>query len=88
VNIFQRFLRFLSPPKRLPHIRRKKIFLSSKIKARADRKYNMLISKFKRRHKRNPTRNEKFRIIVAASHHTFPVKGRNVRRWTKAKRQT
>jgi hypothetical protein len=63
----------------------KGVFLSSKIKFKADRKYEKLLSEFKRKHKRRPLRDDLFRIVIAASHHTFPVKGRNVRRWTKGR---
>jgi hypothetical protein len=61
-------------------------FLSPRIKAKAERKYRKLLSKFKRRHRRKPSKDDLFGIVVTASHHTFPVKGRNVRRWTKGKR--
>jgi len=66
--------------------KRKKVFLTAKTKAKADRKYRKLLSEFKRKHKRIPTKDDLFRVVITASHHTFPVKGRNVRKWTKGKR--
>jgi hypothetical protein len=66
--------------------KRKKVFLTAKTKAKADRKYGKLLAEFKRKHKRKPSKDDLFRVVIAASHHTFPVKGRNVRRWTKGKR--
>ena len=60
---------------------RKKLFLPPKIKSKADRKYSMILNKFKRNHKRKPTKDDLFRIVITASHHTYPVKGRNSRRW-------
>jgi len=45
----------------------------------------MLLNKFKKTHRRKPTKDDLFRVVIAASHHTFPVKGRNVRRWTKGR---
>ncbi len=73
------------PKRRIFRIKRKKVFLTAKTKAKAEGKYNMLLAKYKRKHKREPSKNDLFRIVIAASHHTFPVKGRNVRRWTKGK---
>ena len=64
----------------------KRVFLSAKDKARVERKYNKLLAEFKRKHKRKPTKDDLFRVVIAASHHTFPVKGRNVKWWTKGKR--
>lgn len=67
-------------------IKTKKYFLSAKNKAKAERKYKKLLIRFKRKHGYKPSKNDLFRIVIAASHHTFPVKGKNVRRWTKGKR--
>lgn len=72
--------------KRKPKRKKRKIFLTKKTKAKADRKYKKLLAEFKRKHKRIPTKNDLFRVVIAASHHTYPVKGKNVRRWTKGKR--
>ncbi|MBT3406708.1 hypothetical protein HN419_06110 [Candidatus Woesearchaeota archaeon] len=59
--------------------------ISKKNIAKANRKYSMLLNKFKKTHRRKPTKDDLFRVVIAASHHTFPVKGRNVRRWTKGR---
>lgn len=56
------------------------------IKIKADKKYKKLLAEFKRKHKRKISKRDLFRIVIAASHHTFPVKGKNVRSWTKGKR--
>ena len=66
--------------------KRKKVFLTAKTKAKAERKYRKILAQFKRKHKRKPTKKDLRRVVITASHHTFPVKGRNVRRWTKGKR--
>ena len=73
----------------LRFVRRKLFEIKTKlpyfIKVKSDKKFKKLLSRFKKRNRRNPTKKELFRIIIGASHHTFPVKGRNVRRWTKGK---
>ena len=74
--------------RRRPKRRRYKIgrvFLPASIKSKADRKYSKLLSKFKREHKRKPSRHDLFMTIVTASHHTYPIKGRNSRRWMRGK---
>ena len=53
----------------------KKLFLSKGVKAKADRKFSKLLHKFKRKHRRNPTRDELFRIVINASHITIRRKG-------------
>jgi hypothetical protein len=59
-------------------------YLSRKYQVKADRKFNMLLSKFKRTHRRKPTRAEMIKpIITGASHHVFPAKGRNAKPWTR-----
>ena len=60
--------------------RRSATKLSKKERDKADKKYTMLLRKFKRSHKRKPTRSQLGRVVIAASHHVFPVKGRNSRR--------
>jgi hypothetical protein len=87
---FIRFLKklFSKPKKRFKKKskKQKKVFLTSKTKAKADGKYGKLLAEFKRKHKRKPSQKDLFLVAVAASHHTFPVKGKNVRRWTKGER--
>ena len=84
------FLRFLKKlftiPKKPIRKKRKKVFLTAKTKVKAERKYRKILAKFKRNHKRKPTKDDLFRVVITASHHTFPVKGKNVRKWTKGKR--
>ena len=60
-------------------------FLSAKAKRKADLKYSKILAKFKREHKRKPTKNDLFRIVITASHHTLPVRGKNSRRWMRGK---
>ena len=67
--------------KRLFTRQRKKTFLPPHIETKSKIKYKKLLAKFKREKKRDPSRHEKFMIVVTASHHTYPVKGRNSRRW-------
>jgi hypothetical protein len=62
-----------------------KVFLPASIKSKADRKYSKLLSKFRRGHKRKPSNNDLFMTVVTASHHTYPVKGKNSRRWMRGK---
>ena len=54
----------------------KDLFLSEKIKAKADWKFKKLLNKFKQKYQRNPTQNELFRIIINASHITIRRKGK------------
>lgn len=63
-------IRFL---KRL--FRPKKIFLSANVKSKADWKFKKLLGRFKQEHKRDPTKDELFRIIINASHITIRRKG-------------
>ncbi len=56
-------------------LKKKKIFLSAKIKAKADWKFKKLLNKFKQEHNREPTRDELFRIIINASHITIRRRG-------------
>lgn len=89
---FIKFLKelFSKPRKKFKKKRRsvkgEKVFLTSKTKAKADRKYGKLLAEFKRKHKRKPSRDDLIKVVIAASHHTFPVKGINVRKWTKGTR--
>jgi len=51
-------------------------FISDKIKKRADRKFDKLIYRFKKRHKRSPTHDELFRIVINVSHMTILMPGK------------
>lgn len=75
---------FYRPKKRFK--KKKKFFLSVAIKSKADRKYAKILAEFKKKHKRKPSKDELIKIVVTASHHTFPVKGKNVRKWTIGKK--
>ncbi len=66
--------------------KKRSTFLPAKTKAKAERKYRKILAEFKRKHRRKPTKDDLFRVVITASHYTFPVKGRNVRRWTKGNR--
>jgi hypothetical protein len=55
--------------------KKKAASLSSRIKAKSDRKFNKLLNRFRHEHKRKPTRNELFRIIISASHITVRRRG-------------
>jgi len=81
-----KFLKEVFSKTRKKSTKQKKVFLTSKTKALADRKYRKLLAEFKRKHKRKPTKDDLFRVVIAASHHTYPVKGKRVRRWTKGKK--
>lgn len=59
--------------KRVP----RKVFLSRSIRAKADRKYYKLYGQFKRKYHREPNKNEKFRIIINASHITIRRRGKS-----------
>lgn len=76
-KFFQWLFRPLPPRKRRP-------FLSRKVKIRAHRKFRILLSKFRRKHGREPKRDELFRIIIQVSHLT--IRGRGKRRhWGRQK---
>jgi len=68
IYIIFRILKIIFPLK-------KKLFLSARVKAKADRKFNKLLHKFKQTHHRKPTRNDIFRIIINASHITIRRRG-------------
>ena len=80
IFLFLRFLKdLLFKPRKVPHRRRrrkkipakrKKIFLTPKTKSKADMKFNKLLTKFRREHKRKPTKNDLFRVVINASHLT------------------
>lgn len=57
--------------KRRKYIRRKKVFLTSKTKVKAEQDFQKLLAKFKRKHKRKPSKGDLFWIIVQASHFTI-----------------
>ncbi|PIN81330.1 hypothetical protein COV13_01670 [Candidatus Woesearchaeota archaeon CG10_big_fil_rev_8_21_14_0_10_32_9] len=52
-----------------------KLKLSKKVKIKADKKYEKLLAKFKKLKKRSPNKNDKFRLIINASHITIRRKG-------------
>lgn len=66
--------------------KRRKIFLSGKSKSKAERKYRKLLAQFNRKHKRKPSKDDLFKIVITASHHTFPVKGKNSRNWMRGRK--
>ena len=91
IYYFYKFIKeYLRKGRRKPRRGRRRVskkpYLSKRFKNKADRKYRMLLKKWKQKHKRVPNKNEKFRIVIAASHHTYPVKGRNSRRWMRGKK--
>jgi hypothetical protein len=51
-------------------------FISDKIKSRSDRKFDKSLFRFKQIHKRNPTHDELFRIIINVSHMTILMPGK------------
>jgi hypothetical protein len=61
---------FSIPPEKRFAPKGKGVFLSHKIKARAERKFRKRLRIFKKTHKRNPTKNELFMTVVNASHIT------------------
>jgi hypothetical protein len=71
IIIFYFLIRFLTKVLSRPE----RIFLSDRIKAKADWKFKKLLTKFKHEHKRKPTRDELFRLIINASHITIRRKG-------------
>lgn len=85
---------FVGPPRR--RVRRiktrrrgpkaKEIKLTPSLKAKSDQKYRLIYNRFKKTHKRTPTRSEKYNIVITASHHVLPVKGTNSRPWMRGKR--
>lgn len=60
--------------------------LSERAKRKSIRKFNKLKREFIRKKRRKPNRHEVGQIIITASHHTYPVKGRNSRRWMRGKK--
>jgi vacuolar-type H+-ATPase subunit C/Vma6 len=65
-------------PKRAFFKKRKPIFLSKRVKSKADRKYAKLLKNFKRTHHgRQPTHNELLRIVINASHITIRRRGKS-----------
>ena len=68
--LFHPSVRPLPPRKRRP-------FLSRKVKIKAHSKFRMLLSKFRREHGREPTKDELFPIIIKVSHMT--IRGRSKR---------
>lgn len=63
---------------------KKEIFLSTRLKDRADKKFYKLLNNFKREHRRKPTKNELFMIVVNASHITIRWRG-NKGHWVRQK---
>jgi hypothetical protein len=52
-------------------IQKRKIFLSRRVRIKADRKFNKLLTKFKNKHHHKPNRKELRWIVVNASHMTI-----------------
>jgi len=77
---------FIKPRKKSKRRKRKKVFLTARTKAKAERKYRKILAEFKRKYKRKPTKKDLRRVVITASHHTYPTKGRNSRRWMRRKR--
>ncbi|MEK6894645.1 MAG: hypothetical protein AABX10_04230 [Nanoarchaeota archaeon] len=76
VNYLPHFIIFLIVLYIVLRLIRRKLFeiktkLPYLIKIKADRKFKKLLNKFKRKNKRDPTKNELFRIIISASHITI-----------------
>ena len=80
--IISKIKRLLSRRKFIP--KRKPIFLSWRIRARADRKFNKRLNIFKQRNKRKPTKNELVRIAINASHTTIRKRGKRAH-WQRQK---
>lgn len=53
-----------------------KLSLSAQVRAKADRKFTKLLNRFKKKHRRNPTKDELFRLIINASHITIRRRGK------------
>src|SRR3989344_4427211 len=68
--LFYKFFSFLF---RKAH---KKHFLSQRVKSKADKKFYKLAYRFKKKYRREPNRNERFRIVINASHITIKRKGK------------
>jgi len=77
--IISKILREISPRVHRRRLipRKEPIFLSWRIKANTDREFNRRLGIFKRRHKRKPTRNELFRIIISISHNHIKGHGKH-----------
>tara|TARA_Y100000310_G_scaffold167455_1_gene167203 strand:+ start:128 stop:652 length:525 start_codon:yes stop_codon:yes gene_type:complete len=54
---------------------KKKPFLPSHVKTQAEKEYHRLVRKFKSKHKRNPSKNELFKIVKATTHNIDFYKG-------------
>tara|TARA_R110002051_G_C8477645_1_gene461115 strand:+ start:121 stop:663 length:543 start_codon:yes stop_codon:yes gene_type:complete len=54
---------------------KKKPFLPSHVKTQAEKEYHKLVRKFKSKHKRNPSNNERVSIIVKTTHNIDTHKG-------------
>jgi hypothetical protein len=56
--------------------KKRKVFLSVRMRAKTDRKYSKLLNRFRKQHGRKPTRNEAFRLAINASHITIRRRGK------------
>ena len=54
---------------------KKKPFLPTAVKTRAEKEYNKLVRKFKSQNKRSPSKNERVTLAVKASHNIDNYKG-------------
>ena len=69
------FRKLFSKQRKRTKQKKKRFYLSSEVRSKADWKYQKLLRKFKLRNKREPINREKFWIIVNASHITIRRKG-------------
>jgi hypothetical protein len=60
--------------------------LSHRLKRKSMKKFNKLYGKFIVEKRRHPNRTELGRIIINASHHTCPVKGKNSKKWMRGEK--
>ena len=74
MSFFNWLKKILTPPSKRK--KRKRRWLSSKMKARSKRKFNYLMGKFKKQKGRTPNRSEEGFIIVEASHLTMKTRGK------------
>ena len=73
------------PKRKIRRKRRKKVFLTAKTKAKAERKFKRRLDGFKRKHKRKPTHNELFRMVIQASHDTIIYRKGHSGHWGRQK---
>jgi hypothetical protein len=73
IYILSKIIDRLSKKRRVHKL--KKLYLSKKVKIKANEKFNKLLHKFKQQRKKKPNKDELFRIIINASHITIRRKG-------------